>query len=208
MKSRQVLVVQVVHHGIFSILVGVSLADLAVDQAALDLVPVLGAVDPLLQPVRVIPELVLLVPFTGQGLPGALVGDHEGEDGEGEEEEDEEEHDEEVDPEEPGDAAARAHEARDGHHHEEHPERDDRLLEELLAVGVGTPGEPYAGPEDGDGEEERDEVEDADQVVAEAEHLLSESRLAGENQSDPMILWTRQRGKEAGWTRKEITENK
>ena len=38
-------------------------ADIAVNETALDLVPVLGAVNPLLQPLRVVPEPVLLVTF-------------------------------------------------------------------------------------------------------------------------------------------------
>lgn len=41
--------------GVVEVLVGEAGADLAVDQAALNLVPVLGVVHPLLQPIRVIP---------------------------------------------------------------------------------------------------------------------------------------------------------
>lgn len=79
-------------------LINQTLAHLTIRQATLDLSPILGAIDPLLQPMRVIPEVVLLIPFPGHHFPGALVGDHESEDGEEEEDEDEEEHDDEVDP--------------------------------------------------------------------------------------------------------------
>lgn len=125
-------------------------ADLGIDEAAPDLVPVLGAGDPVLQPVGVVAEAVLLVAPSGEDLAGALVGDDEGEDGEAEEEEDEEEHDEEVDPEEPGDAAAGADDSGDGDDHEEDAEGDDGLLEELLALGAGAVAQPHAGPQDGD----------------------------------------------------------
>ena len=68
------------------------LADLGVLEAAPDPVPVLGVLDPLLQPVGVVPEPVLLVPPPRDGLPGALVCHNEGEDGEAEEDDDESRH--------------------------------------------------------------------------------------------------------------------
>ncbi|KAM0988016.1 hypothetical protein ACFX13_012245 [Malus domestica] len=57
-----------------------------------------GAVNPFLEPLRLVPEPVLLVPFPGKYFSGAFVGDSEGEDGDCEDDHDEEEHDEEVDP--------------------------------------------------------------------------------------------------------------
>lgn len=71
-------------------------AHVGVDQAALDPIPVLSIADSFLQPVRVIPDAVLLIPSVGQNLSGAAVGDGEGEDGEAEPEEYEEEHGAEV----------------------------------------------------------------------------------------------------------------
>lgn len=80
-------------------------------QATPDPVPRLSVVNPLLQPVRVIPKPILLIPSIRHNFASALVGDNEGEDGEGEEKNDEDEHDEEVEPEEPRHATARADEA-------------------------------------------------------------------------------------------------
>ena len=135
------------------------LTDLRILKAAPDLVPVLGVLDPFLQPVGVIPKPVLLVPSPGDGLPGALIGDDEGEDGEAEEDEDEDEHGEEVDPEQPGDAAAGADEPREGDHEEEHPDRDDRSGEVPLALGaVRALAQPDPRAQDRDREQEGDEV--------------------------------------------------
>lgn len=88
-----------------------TLADFTVLDAAPNPPPV--SIDSLLKPIGVISKPILLVAFPGDGLAGALVGDHKGKDSEAEEEEDEEEHDEEVYPQEPGDSATRADEARD-----------------------------------------------------------------------------------------------
>lgn len=149
-----------------------TLADLAVLEAALDLGPVFAVVDPLLKPVGVVPETVLLETLAGDGLTGALVRDDEGEDGEAEEKDDEEEHDEEIDPEEPRDAAAGADEPRERDDHQEHADGYHRPLEELLAVGAPPRRQPYPAAEDRDRQEERHKVEDPDQVVAQPKHLL------------------------------------
>ena len=142
-------------------------------QAAFDLVPVLGVVDPLLEPVGVVSEAVLLVAAVGDDLSGTLVGDGEGEDGEDSEEEDEEEHDEQVEPEEPGNLAARAHQPRQGHHHEEDAEHDHGLLQPALALRVGLVAQPYPAGEDRDREHEGQQVQEPHQVVANAEHCAS-----------------------------------
>lgn len=68
-------------------------ADLAVDQATLDLVPVLGVAHSFLKPIRVITKPVLLIPFTRQHLTRTLVGNDESEDGEAENEYNQQEHD-------------------------------------------------------------------------------------------------------------------
>lgn len=109
LKRGEVLGIELLDR-VVDILVSEIGTDLAVLQATLNLVPVLGVVDPVLKPVGVISELVLLVAAVGEDLSGALVGDGEGEDGEDGEEENKEEHDKEVDPEEPGDLAAGADE--------------------------------------------------------------------------------------------------
>lgn len=109
LKRGEVLGIELLDR-VVDILVSEIGTDLAVLQATLNLVPVLGVVDPVLKPVGVISELVLLVAAVGEDLSGALVGDGEGEDGEDGEEENKEEHDKKVDPEEPGDLAAGADE--------------------------------------------------------------------------------------------------
>lgn len=120
-------------------------ADLAINKTALDLVPVLVVVNPLLQPIGVISKPILLVTLAGESFPGALVGDDEGEDREGEEDDDEEEHCAKVEPEEPRDAATGADEAGERDEQEEDAEDDDRLLEKLLADAVALLAQPYSG---------------------------------------------------------------
>lgn len=93
LNGRQVFLVELLH-GITGESLVEFTADLAVDQAALDSVPVFAAVHAILEPVGVIAEPVLLVASVGQDLTGAFVGDGEDEDGEDEEEDDEDEHDE------------------------------------------------------------------------------------------------------------------
>lgn len=149
LKRRQVLLIQL-RDGIVEILVPKRRADLAINKATLDLIPVLGAVDPLLQPVRIVPKPVLLVPFLGKHFAGAFVGDGEGEDGESEQDDDEEEHDEEVDPEEPRDSAAGADEAGERDQHEENAENDDGLVQKLLALGAALLAQPHSGYDDRD----------------------------------------------------------
>jgi hypothetical protein len=149
------------------------LADLGVLEAAPDPVPVLAVLHPLLQPVGVVAEPVLLVPSAGDGLAGALVGDDEGEDGEAEEDDDEDEHGDEVEPEEAVDAAAGADEAREGDEEEEHPERDHRRREVALALrAVGARRQPDAAAQHGHRQEERHRVQDPEQAVAQPERHL------------------------------------
>lgn len=147
-------------------------AHVGVDQAALDPIPILSIADSFLQPVRVITDAVLLIPSIGQNLSGAAVGDGEGEDGEAEPEEYEEEHGAKVEPEEARDAAASADETGDGDEHEEDSENDDWFVEETLALGGCIFAEPDSGGEDGDREEEGEEVEDSDKVIATLNHCF------------------------------------
>lgn len=158
--------------GVIKILLVKIGADLAINETALDFFPVLAVVNPILEPIGVIAELVLLVALAGDGVAGAFVGDDEGEDSEGEEDDDEKEHDEEVEPEEPGDAAAGADEAGEGDDHQENAEDDHRLLQKLLADAVALPAQPDSGAEDRNRQQERYEVQDSDQVVAQSHHFL------------------------------------
>lgn len=91
--------------GIDGAILGEIAANLAISQATLDLRPVLGIVNALLQPVVVVSEFILLVAFARNSSPGSRVGDHEREDGEDEEHENEGEHDEQVRPHEGPDPA-------------------------------------------------------------------------------------------------------
>lgn len=128
--------------------------------------------------------MVLLIPSIRQNLAGAAVSDGECEDGEAEPEEYKEEHGAEVEPEEAGDAATSADEAGDGDEHEEDPEDDDWLVEETLALGGGIFAEPEPGGENGDREEEGEEVEDPEEVVATLDHFCLRQReffLSGGN---------------------------
>lgn len=133
----------------------------------MDFIPVAGFVHLVLQPRRVVAQVVFLETFPGNGLSGSFVGDNEGEDGEAEEEQDEEEHDGEVDPEEPCEAAAGAQEASEGDEEDEEAQDDDRPLQEAEAIGGMLGGEPDTDSQDGDADERSEEVEDANEVVAE-----------------------------------------
>jgi len=121
-------------------------ANFSIDQATLDLIPVLIISHSLLQPVGVITETVLLVPSLRHHFAGAFVGDNESEDGEAEEDEDQDEHDEQVDPEEPCHAAARADQPRQGDQHEEHAEDDDGHVQKPVTLGSPLVFEPDPGP--------------------------------------------------------------
>lgn len=124
------------------------LTDIAIGQTGLDLIPVLCAVDPLLQPVGVVSQPILLVPFFRKDLSGPLVGDDKGEDGEAKKEDYEEEHHHQVDPQEPCNATPGADEAGQGHHHEEDSDGDDGSIQKLLAVGAGPCAQPDSSAQD------------------------------------------------------------
>lgn len=83
---------------VIDILISETRTNLAVGQATLNLIPILSIANPLLQPIGVITEPILLIPTTRHDLPCALVGDSEGEDGENREKKNEEEHYEKVTP--------------------------------------------------------------------------------------------------------------
>lgn len=139
-------------------------------QATTDPVPRLSVINLLLQPIRVIPKPILFIPSIRNNFTSALVGNDESENGEGEEKNDEDKHDEEVEPEEPRHAAARADEAGEWDEHEEDAERDDGLLQPPLALGGALLAQPHSGHQDRDGEEEGQEVQESDHVVAEPNH--------------------------------------
>lgn len=126
-----------------------------------------------MQPIRVVPQPVLLVPPPRNDFSGALISDNKREDGETKDNDDEKEHDDEVEPEEEGDAAPSADEASEGDNKEENSKKYNRLFKELLAVSGGAAGEPDAAGNDGDGEKQRDEIETSNDIVAHSNHLLS-----------------------------------
>ncbi|GER37971.1 isoleucine--tRNA ligase, partial [Striga asiatica] len=72
--SRLMLSVKIVHRGRTSL--KQPLTNVTVNQIASNLAPVV--VDPVLQPIRVVPEPVLPIPPAGEDLAGDTVGDHEG----------------------------------------------------------------------------------------------------------------------------------
>lgn len=105
-----------------------TLTNLTILQTTPDLIPITITINPLLQPIRIIPQAVLLIPPAGNRLAGAGICDHKGENGETEEDHDEDEHDKQVDPEKPCHAPARADEAGKGDDGKEDSEGDDGLF--------------------------------------------------------------------------------
>lgn len=79
-------------------MIGEALADLGILKAALDLLPVAGFVNLLLQPVRIVSQPVFFKSPVGHRLPRALVGHNKGKDRDGEDEDYEQKHEEEIDP--------------------------------------------------------------------------------------------------------------
>lgn len=146
-------------------------AHLRLNQTALDARPILVVHGVGLQPIRVVPEAVLLEPPVGDRLPHALVGHEDGEHGGAYQAEDEEEHEEEVDVEEGINAAARAEEPQQGDDEEGRADNEERLLEGLLAGGGGVVEVEEEGAAEGrEGEEEGHDVYEADEAVAHASH--------------------------------------
>ena len=127
LKGREMFLIKLVNRSI-NPRIDQTLTNLTILQATPDLIPILITINPLLQPIRIIPQPVLLIPPAGNSLAGAGICHHKGENGETEEDHDEDEHDEEVDPEKPSHAAARADEAGEGDDGEEDSEGDDRLF--------------------------------------------------------------------------------
>ena len=87
-------------NGVVHILVSKTCTNLTILQATLNIVPILGIGNPLLQPIGVITKPILLIPTIRQGLPSSLVGNSD-KDGKHEEKNYEDEHDQKVEPEEP-----------------------------------------------------------------------------------------------------------
>lgn len=137
-------------NGVVHILVSKTATNLTIMQATLNLVPILGIANPLLQPIGVITEPVLLIPTIGHGLPSTLVGNSKDKDGKDEEKNYEEEHDQKVEPEEPRNTATSSDQASYGDHHEKNAECDDGFVEPTLARGVGLSAQPYPSTEDWD----------------------------------------------------------
>jgi hypothetical protein len=161
--------------GGFGFVLGVqSAADFGIGDAALDLGPVGGVVDALLEPVGVVAELVLLVAFARDRIPRAGVGDHEREDGEAEEEHDEEEHDEQVDQEQEALVAPRADHAGQRHQQDEHAQRDDRVLQKPHAHRVVRVRQPHSHADDRNRQYKRCQVQKTrEQITAPHGHSLA-----------------------------------
>lgn len=141
--------------------------NLRVPNTRTDLSPVALIRYALLQPTRVVLQVIVQIGPVREGAAGALVGDGVGEYDEAEEGGDDEEHDELVEPHEEGVAVAGAGEARQRHDHDGGADHDERPLQELQAVGVvGTAAQPYPAAQDGDRQQEREEVHYSYQVVA------------------------------------------
>ena len=142
-------------------------------EAALDLPPRLRLGDPRLQPAGVVPEAVLPVPAPGHGAARAPVGDHEREHGEREHGDDEQEHEGHVHPEERrgGVAApAGAGEADEREQQQCAAERDDGDLQGALALRGGAREEVDARAQHRQGQEERHQVQGAQEAVAQPRH--------------------------------------
>ena len=88
-------------NGVVHILFNKTGTNLTILQATVNIVPILGIGNLLLQPIGVITKPILLIPMIRQGLPSTLVGNSKDKDGKHEEKNYEEEHDQKVEPEEP-----------------------------------------------------------------------------------------------------------
>ena len=142
-------------------------------EAALDAPPRLRLGDPRLQPAGVVPEAVLLVPAAGHGASRATVGDHECEHGEREDGDDEQEHEHHVGPEERRGGAAvspGAREADEGDQQQRAAERDDGELQDALALRGGAHAEVDARAQHRQGQEERHQVQSAQEAEAQPRH--------------------------------------
>lgn len=99
--------------------------------------PILPIAHPLLQPVRVVPQPILLVSLPRYRLADALVRHDQGEDGEGSHGKDQQEEEEDVDAEEDGVPEARADDAQHRHDEKEDAHDEEGQLEEPLAFRGG-----------------------------------------------------------------------
>jgi hypothetical protein len=68
-------------------------ANFSINQTTLNLPPILLIAHSLLQPIRIISQLILLIPLPGQNLTGTFIGHDKSENREAEEQDDEEKHD-------------------------------------------------------------------------------------------------------------------
>lgn len=124
-RLRQILILQ-------------TLANFAVLQATPDLPPVLVAADPLLQPVRIISQSVLLIPPPRNNFTNTLIGNNKSKDGEAENQHNQNKHDKEIDPKEPGHATPGTNQPSKRDDHEKDTQSDNGSIKKLLTVGAGT----------------------------------------------------------------------
>lgn len=137
-------------------------ANFTINQTALNLKPIIFITNPLLQPIRIIPQPVFLIPFPWQDPSRPFICHHESENRAGNAEHDEDEHNDEVKPEKPFHVTARADESSQWDYHEENSDDDNGFVEKTFAFSYGFTAEPDASDEDGDREEEGYEVEDTE----------------------------------------------
>ena len=146
-------------------------ADVGVGQTGANLGPILGADDPVAEPVGEAVEAILAVVAAGDGEAAVVAGDDEGEDEKDEEEGDEDGHAEEVEGEEALLVPVGADEAGEGDEEDEDADDHHRPPELAYALIVRLRRQPDPGRDDWDRAEERDEVQHRRDVVAHSSHI-------------------------------------
>lgn len=145
-------------------------ANLAINQAAPDLIPILSAIHSLLQPVRVITQSVLFITSSGHNFTRPFVRHNESEDCEAKEEHNQQEHYHQVQPKQPRDSTTRANQTGQGDDHQEDAENDDGFVEKLLTFRHPLIRQPDSGPENRNRQNESQNIQDSDQVVTQPKH--------------------------------------
>lgn len=149
-------------------------ADVGLDEAALDVAPVVVVEDVVLEIVVEVPGAVLPEAAVGDLLAHVLVGDEEGEDGEDDEGQDEEEGDQQVEVEQEVDPAEGAGDAQEGDQHHEYASQHEGHLQHLLAVrGVSSlEVDQEREPQRRRPHQERHHIHHAHHRVAHAKHFI------------------------------------
>ena len=198
LKSIQILFIELIH-SIPDILIFKTGADFSINKATLNFVPVLGTVNPFLQPVRVITKPILLITTIREDFSGTFVCDSEGKNGESEEYNDEEEHDEKVNPEKPWDSTESSNDSSDRDEQEEDTENDNWCVEKLLTLAIPLVSKPYSSDYDRDWENKGENVENSNQVVAAPNHFLRVLRRPNREENVEMEMEMEMRTKRFVW---------